>query len=153
MRMAFPSVAAGRSQMVGTGMSYKTSRWLKTRLFRNTGPKWDRNPTETKCGASPSKTHLRACRGRGISLGRAEKILVDSRKPWLLLLQRLLTLSPTNTSTQLSSGFSHPVFSFKMAGGEGNNPSLPSPAPARPVGLLSLGGPSLLCLGSPTSGI
>lgn len=103
---------------------------VKNKVVPKYRPKWDRNPTETKCGASPSKTHLRACRGRGISLGLAEKILVDSRKPWLLLLQRLLTLSPTNTSTQLSSGFSHPVFSFKMAGGEGNNPSLPSPAPA-----------------------
>lgn len=45
------------------------------------------------------------------------------------------------------------VFSFKRAGGEENNPSLPSACPSpSPVGLLSLGG-ILLCLGSPTSGM
>lgn len=93
---------------LGQGCPTRLPRWLKTRLFRNTGPKWDRNPTETMCGASPSKTHLRACRAREIPLGHAEKILEDSRKSWLLL-QRLLTLSPANTSTQLSPGFSHPV--------------------------------------------
>lgn len=137
---------------LGQGCPTRLPRWLKTRLFRNTGPKWDRNPTETMCGASPSKTHLRACRAREIPLGHAEKILEDSRKSWLLL-QRLLTLSPANTSTQLSPGFSHPVFSFKRAGGEGNDPSLLSACPSpSPVGLLSLGG-ILLCLGSPTSGI
>lgn len=134
---------------LGQGCPTRLPRWLKTRLFRNTGPKWDRNPTETMCGASPSKTHLRACRAREIPLGHAEKILEDSRKSWLLL-QRLLTSKHQHpTQSRILSS----CFSFKRAGGEGNDPSLLSACPSpSPVGLLSLGG-ILLCLGSPTSGI
>lgn len=39
MRTAFPSVAAGRSQMVGTGMSYKTSQVVKNKVVPKYRPK------------------------------------------------------------------------------------------------------------------
>lgn len=98
MRTSFPSVAEGRSQMIRTGMSSEAYQVVKNKVVPKYRPEVGQKPAETVSGASPSTTHLRA--------GHAEKILEDSRKSWLLL-QKLLTRSPANTSTQLSSGFSH----------------------------------------------